>query len=91
MTDNAVVLIKYGHRADFLNDQHRYLFSIYTRGNVEELTVRRERQTRSMMAAKERYEKTSRDRQSLAEEVQKQELQLKKALNKRKKALLEKM
>ena len=44
-----------------------------------------------MMAAKERYEKTSRDRQSLAEEVQKQELQLKKALNKRKKALLEKM
>ena len=43
------------------------------------------------MAAKERYEKVSRDRQFLMEEFQRIELDLKRALKKKKKALLEKM
>lgn len=57
---------------------------------MDSLSSRRERQTQSLIAAKERYEKVSRDRQLLMEKVQRIELELKSAL-KKKKSLLEKM
>lgn len=58
---------------------------------MDSLSSRRERQTQSLIAAKERYEKVSRDRQLLMEKVQRMELELKSALKKKKKSLLEKM
>lgn len=58
---------------------------------MDSLSSRRERQTQSLIAAKERYEKVSRDRQLLMEKVQRIELELKSALKKKKKSLLEKM
>lgn len=58
---------------------------------MDSLSSRRERQTQSLIAAKERYEKVSRDRQLMMEEFQQIELELKRALKKRKKTLLEKM
>jgi len=58
---------------------------------LDSLSSRRERQTQSLIAAKERYEKVSRDRQLMMEEFQQIELELKRALKKKKKTLLEKM
>lgn len=58
---------------------------------MDSLSSRRERQTQSLIAAKERYEKVSRDRQLMMEEFQQIELELKRALKKKKKTLLEKM
>lgn len=58
---------------------------------MDSLSSRRERQTQSLIAAKERYEKVSRDRQLTMEEFQQIELELKRALKKKKKTLLEKM
>ena len=67
------------------------IFFCYVRNNLDSLSSRRERQTQSLIAAKERYEKVSRDRQLLMEEVQRIEHELKKALKKKKNTLLEKM
>ena len=67
------------------------IFFCYVRNTLDSLSSRRERQTQSLIAAKERYEKVSRDRQLLMEEVQRIEHELKKALKKKKNTLLEKM
>ncbi|XP_078356822.1 uncharacterized protein LOC144641654 [Oculina patagonica] len=72
-----------------INEYEEEILQIWR--NVEELKSKRERQTRSMISAKERYEKASRDRHLLTEEVQKIELGLQRALKRRKKTLLEKM
>ena len=58
---------------------------------MDNLSSRRERQTQSLIAAKEHYDKVSRDRQLMMEEFQSIELELKRALKKKKKTLLEKM
>lgn len=58
---------------------------------MDSLNSRRERQTQSLIVAKERYEKASRDRQFMMEEFQRLEIDLKRALKKKKKTLLEKM
>ena len=58
---------------------------------MDSLNSRRERQTQSLIVAKERYEKVSRDRQFMMEEFQRIEIDLKRALKKKKKTLLEKM
>jgi len=58
---------------------------------LDSLSSKRERQTQSLIAAKERYEKVSRERQLMTEEFQRIELELKGAFKKKKKTLLEKM
>ena len=58
---------------------------------MDSLNSRRERQTQSLIVAKERYEKVSRDHQFMMEEFQRIEIDLKRALKKKKKTLLEKM
>jgi len=61
------------------------------RDNLDSLSSKRERQAQSLIAAKEHYEKVSRNRQLLLEQVQRIELELKSALKKKKNTLLKKV